>query len=245
MESERSSRGTTQLPHTHSQSMKREMKLTIIAATGGVGRQLLEQAVAAGHDVTAVARNPGKLTRQVRTVTADLAAADPAALQAAVAGADAVLSALGPHSNADAGIAAPGTRSIVDAMQAAGVRRIVVVSAAPVGTVASPGNPHPPKYDPGDGFFMRHLFSRIAGAMFGKVYDDLALMEDILRDSGLDWTIVRPPQLTDKPLTGTYRTAIDRNLRGGFSVSRADVAQLMLRVLEQPETIHHVIGIAK
>jgi putative NADH-flavin reductase len=220
------------------------MKLAIFAATGGIGRQLLEQAVAAGHDVTAVARNPGKLTRQVRTVTADLATADPAALESAVAGADAVLSALGPHSNADAGIAAPGTRSIVAAMQAAGVRRIVVVSAAPVGTVASPGNPNPPKHDPGDGFFMRHLFSRIAAAMFGKVYDDLALMEDILRDSDLEWTIGRPPQLTDKPLTGTYRTAVDHNVRGGFSISRADVAQLMLGVLAQPETIHHVIGIA-
>ena len=106
------------------------MKLTIFAATGGVGRQLLEQAVAAGHDVTAVARNPGKLTRQVRTITADLAAAGPAVLEPAVAGADAVLSGLGPHSNTDAGIAAPGTRSIVAAMQATGVRRIVAVSAA-------------------------------------------------------------------------------------------------------------------
>jgi uncharacterized protein YbjT (DUF2867 family) len=220
------------------------MKLTIVAATGGVGRQLLEQAVAAGHDVTAVARNPGKLTRDVRTVTADLAAADPAALQPAVAGADAVLSGLGPHSNADAGIAAPGTRSILAAMHATGVRRIVAVSAAPVGTVASPGRPHPPKHDPGDGFFMRHLFSRIAKARFGKVYDDLALMEDILRDSGLDWTVIRPPQLTGKPLTGSYRTAFGRNLRGGLSVPRADVAHLMLRVLGQPETIGQVIGIA-
>jgi putative NADH-flavin reductase len=244
MEFEQLSRSTTQLLRTHAQPMKRVMKLTIVAATGGVGRLLLEQAVAAGHDVTAVARNPGKLTRQVRTVTADLAAADPAALEAAIAGADAILSALGPPSNADAGVTAPGTRSIVAAMQATGVRRIVVISAAPVGTVASPGNPNPPKHDPGDGFVMRHLFSRIAVALFGKVYDDLARMEDILRESGLDWTIVRPPQLTDKPLIGTYRTAVDRNLRGGFSVSRADVAQLMLRVLDQPETIHHAIGIA-
>jgi uncharacterized protein YbjT (DUF2867 family) len=219
-------------------------KLTIFAATGGIGRQLLEQAVAAGHDVTAVARNPGKLTRQVRTVTADLAAADPAALEPAVAGADAVLSGLGPHSNADAGIAAPGTRSILAAMQATGVRRIVAVSAAPVSTVASPGNPHPPKHDPGDGFFMRYLFSRIAAARFGKVYDDLAAMEDILRDSGLDWTVIRPPQLTDKPLSGTYRTAFGQNLRGGLSVPRADVAHLMLKVLAQPETIGQVIGIA-
>jgi uncharacterized protein YbjT (DUF2867 family) len=220
------------------------MKLTIFAATGGVGRQLLEQAVAAGHDVTAVARNPGKLTRQVRTVTADLATADPAALAPAVAGADAVLSGLGPHSNADAGIAAPGTRSIVTAMKATGVRRIVVVSAAPVGTVASPGNPSPPRHDPGDGFFMRHLFSRIAAARFGKVYGDLALMEDILRGSGLDWTAIRPPQLTDKPLTGSYRTAFGQNLRGGLFVPRADVAHFMLKVLGQPDTIGQVIGIA-
>lgn len=220
------------------------MKLTIFAATGGVGRQLLEQAVAAGHDVTAVARDPSKLTRQVRTVAADLAAADPAALQPAVAGADAVLSGLGPHSNADAGIAAPGTRSIVAAMQATGVRRIVVVSAAPVGTVASSANPHPPKHDPGDGFFMRYLFSRIAQATFGKVYDDLAAMEAILRDSGLDWTAVRPPRLTDRQLSGTYRTALGQNLRGGLSIPRADVAHLMLSALGQPETIGQTIGIA-
>ena len=155
-----------------------------------------------------------------------------------------MLSGLGPHSNADAGIAAPGTRSIVAAMQATGVRRIVVVSAAPVGTVASPGNPHPPKHDPGDGFFMRYLFSRIAAARLGKVYDDLAAMEDLLRDSGLDWTVIRPPQLTDKPLSGTYRTAFGQNLRGGLSVPRADVAHLMLKVLGQPETIGHAIGIA-
>jgi putative NADH-flavin reductase len=220
------------------------MKLTIFAATGGVGRQLLEQAVAAGHDVTAVARNPRRLTRQVRTFTTDLGAADPAALEHAVAGADAVLSGLGPHSNADAGVTAPGTRSIVAAMRATGVRRIVAVSAAPVGTVASPGNPNPPKHDPGDGFFMRYLFSRIAAARFGKVYDDLALMEDILRDSGMDWTVIRPPQLTDKPLTGSYRTAVGQNLRGGLSVPRADVAHFMLAVLGQPETIGQALGIA-
>src|SRR5258707_13876569 len=98
--------------------MEGNMKLTIIAATGGVGRQLLEQAVAAGHDVTAVVRNPAKLTRPVRVVTADLAAAEPAALEPAIAGADARLSGLGPHSNADAGIAAPGTRTITAAMRA-------------------------------------------------------------------------------------------------------------------------------
>lgn len=221
------------------------MKLTIFAATGGIGRQALEQAVAAGHDVTAVVRNPNKLSGgAVRIVTADLAAADPAVLESAVAGADAVFSGLGPRSTSETGIASRGTRAIVQAMQATGVRRIVVVSAAPIGTVPSPARPKPPRHDPGDGFFMRHLFSHVAKIAFRKHYADLALMEDILRDSGLDWTVVRPPRLTDKPLTSSYRVAYGQNLRGGWSVSRADVAQLLLRVLAQPETIKQAIGIA-
>ena len=148
------------------------MKLTIVAATGGIGRHALEQAVAAGHHVTAVVRSPRKLA--------------------------------GP----------------------------------------SPGRPTPPKHDPGDGFFMRHLFSHVAETAFRTTYADLTLMEDVLRDSRLDWTVVRPPKLTDKPLTGTYRTAYGQNLRGGWSVPRADVADLMLRVLEQPATIRQVIGVA-
>jgi uncharacterized protein YbjT (DUF2867 family) len=220
------------------------MKLTIFAATGGVGRHLLEQAIAAGHDVTAVVRNPGKLTQDVRAVTADMAGPDPAALESAVHGADAVLSGLGPHSNSDAGIASTGTRAIVAAMQATGVRRIVAVSAAPVGTVRSTSNPSPPKHDPGDGFFMRHLFSHVANVRLGKVFADLAQMEDILARSGLDWTAVRPPQLTGKPLTGSYRTAYGQNIRGGLSVPRADVAHFMLEVLDRPETAGHAIGIA-
>ncbi len=220
------------------------MKLAIFAATGGIGRQLVEQAVAAGHDVTAVVRNPKKVSEAVRTVTVDLAAADPAALEAAVAGADAVISGLGPRSSAEAGVAWQGTRAIVQAMQATGVRRIVVVSAAPIGTVPSPGRPKPPTYDPGDGFFMRHLFSPLAKAALRKHYADLAQMEDVLRDSGLDWTVVRPPKLTDKSLTAAYRLAYGQNLRGGWDISRADVAHYMLRVLEQPETIKQIIGIA-
>ncbi len=220
------------------------MKLTIFAATGGIGRQILEQAIAVGHDVTAVVRNPKALSGEVRVVTADLAAPDPAALKSAVEGADAVLSGLGPRSQSEAGIASLGTRAIVQAMKATDVRRIVVVSAAPISTVPSAGRPNPPKHDPGEGFFMRHLLSPMIKAILRKHYADLALMEDNLRDSELDWTVVRPPRLTNKPLTGTYRSANGQNLRRGLVISRADVAHLMLRVLEQPETIKQAIGIA-
>jgi putative NADH-flavin reductase len=224
------------------------MKLTIFAATGGIGRQILEQAVDAGHDVTAVVRHPQKLpdelSSQIRVVSADLAAPDPATLASAVQGADGVLSGLGPRSKAETGIAARGTQAIVAAMKAAGARRIVVVSAAPIGTVPSPGRPNPPKHDPGDGFIMQHLLNPLVKTALRKNYADLAQMEDILRDSDLDWTAVRPPRLTDKPLTGTYRTAHGQNLRRGLVIARADVAHYMLRAVGQPETIKQAIGVA-
>ncbi|GAA4466202.1 NAD(P)-dependent oxidoreductase [Phytohabitans houttuyneae] len=221
------------------------MKLTVVAATGGIGKHLVEQAVAAGHEVTAVARRPRGLPPGVHTVAVDLAAPDMAALATAVRGADAVLSGLGPRDpRADAGVTSRGTRAIVAAMQAEHVRRIIVVSAAPVGPVPVPGEPAPPKHDPGDGFFMRHLGARFARTMFGAHYADLALTEQLLRESGLEWTVSRPPKLTDKPLTGRYRVAFNRNIRGGFSVPRADVAHHMLRMVDQPETVKQVVGIA-
>src|SRR5207253_6370002 len=108
---------------------------------------------------------------------------------AAAPGAHADLAGRGPPSTPDAGTAAPATAATVAALQATQVRRIVVVSAAPVATAPSPGRPNPPKHDPGNGFFMRHLFTHVAGAMFGKVYADLAQMEDVLAASGLDWTV--------------------------------------------------------
>ena len=155
-----------------------------------------------------------------------------------------MVSGLGPASNASTGIATRGTRALAAAMHTAGVKRLVVISAAPVGTVPSPGRPTPPKHDPGDGFFMRHLGARFARAAFGKAYADLAAMEDLLRDTDLDWTVIRPPKLTSKPFTGHYRTASGQNVRGGRSVPRADVAHCMLAVLDQPDTIGQVIGIA-
>jgi len=221
------------------------MKIAIIAATGGIGRQLLGQAIAAGHDVTAVARNPQNLSAvPARAVAADLASVDPASLQSAVAGADAVLSALGARTKADAGVAARGTKVVTQAMNAAGIRRIIVVSAAPIGTVPSPGRPHPPRHDPGDGFIVRYLADPIVKRALREHYADLARMEDVLRDSDLDWTAVRPPRLTSKPVTGRYRTALGQNIRRGLFVSRADVAHYMLSILDQAETFRRTVGVA-
>jgi putative NADH-flavin reductase len=221
------------------------MRLTIVAATGGIGRQLLRQAVEAGHDVTAMARSPEKITDPVRTVFADLSRPDVRELTEAIKGSDAILSGLGARTKFDNGVAGRGTAALVEAAKAADTARLIVVSAAPLGTFPSPERPHPPRHDPGDGFFMRHLGAPFAKAMFRAHYDDLARLEDVVLASGLDWTISRPPKLTDGPLTGQYRTALDRNIRGGFSVSRADVAHHMLACLTRPETIGHTVGIAK
>lgn len=91
---------------------------------------------------------------------------------------------------------------------------------------------------------MRNVLTPMIKLVFDWNYTDLAIMEDVLRDSGLDWTSVRPPRLTDKPRTGRYRTAIEQNLRGGMRIARADVADLMLNAIERGETIGHAVGIA-
>ena len=91
---------------------------------------------------------------------------------------------------------------------------------------------------------MQHLGTPIFRTVLRGRYRDLALMEDVLRASDLDWTIFRPPRLTNGRLTGRYRTAVGRNLKGGVFVSRADVAQAMLAAIVQPDTIRQEIGIA-
>jgi putative NADH-flavin reductase len=80
--------------------------------------------------------------------------------------------------------------------------------------------------------------------VYHERYTDLARMEDVLRASDLDWTIFRPPRLTHGQLTGVYRTALGRNLKGGWHISRADVAQAMLAAVGRQETIREEIGIA-
>src|SRR5262245_40736507 len=122
------------------------MTIAIVAATGGIGRHVLDQALKDGHHVRVVVRQAKGPPGEGRVALTDLTNPDMTTLQSALCGADAVVSGLGA---ADAGVACRGTRAIVDAMTAVAIRRIVVVSAAPIGTVPSPGRPHPPRHDPG------------------------------------------------------------------------------------------------
>ncbi|WP_030811617.1 NAD(P)-dependent oxidoreductase [Streptomyces sp. NRRL F-2799] len=209
------------------------MRLTVFGATGGVGGELVRQALDAGHEVTAVVRDPARLTatgKRLRVVQADLS--DPEALRGAVAGRDAVLSGLGARSRKAAGVTARLTRAVLAAMAAEDVRRLVIVSAAPVG---------PAPED--DGFLDRALRSVVSAAL-KDVYADLRETEAELARSTTEWTSVRPPRLLDRPLTGRYRTVVGGFPRGGRTIGRADVAHAMLAAAGDPATVRQGVGVA-
>lgn len=211
------------------------MKLTVFGATGGIGREIVRQALASGHEVTAVVRDPARLAvtgERLVVHRADLAA--PETLRAAVTGRDAVLSGLGARGRADAatGVAARLTRSVLTAMEAERVRRLLVVSAAPVGPAAE-----------GDGVLDKAVLAVISSVL-KDVYADLRVMESALAASGTDWTSVRPPKLTDKPLTGRYRTVVGGNPPRGRTLARADVAHAMLAMIDAPATVKQGVGVA-
>jgi putative NADH-flavin reductase len=212
------------------------MELTVFGATGGIGGHLVRQALDQGHGVTAVVRDPARLDvadRAALRVAVVPDVTDAEALHGVVAGRDAVLSALGPPGRRPVGIASAATRAILRAMDAGGVRRILVVSAAPVGPTAE----H-------ESLLMRAVATPLIRAVLRDGYADLAVMEQLLRDSATDWTVVRPPKLTDKPLTGRYRTSPGAPLAHGWSVSRADVAHAMLAALADPATFEQPLGVA-
>ncbi|WP_136517320.1 NAD(P)-dependent oxidoreductase [Cellulomonas telluris] len=220
------------------------MKLTVFGPTGRIGQQLVAQALAAGHDVTAVVRATSAPVPGARTVTVDLADHDPALLAPAVAGADAVLSALGPRRRAEHGIVSAGTRRIVAAMQATGARRLVVVSGVGVATVPVPGRPRPPRREPGTGFRMQYVTVPLIRRVLGGHFVDVALMEHDLERCDLDWTIMRVPRVTDEPPTGRVRTAYDRPLRAALRIGRADAAALMLHLATRSDLARTVVTAA-
>jgi putative NADH-flavin reductase len=211
------------------------MKLVILGATGGTGRQLVRRALARGHAVTAVVRNPARLPISDPALYVRIAdVTDPDALEPVFTGHDAVLSALGPHDNKQAGIVANATKAILRALGSGEVRRLVTISAVPVGPISP--------YEP---LLARVVISPLVRRIFRDVYADLAEMERQLEAaSGIDWTILRPPRLLDRPGKGQYRTQIGGAVPRGFSISRADLAHAMLASLADPTTIRQIVGVA-
>jgi putative NADH-flavin reductase len=209
------------------------MRIAVFGATGGTGVEVVRQGLAARHHVTAVVRDPARLavrpSDRLTVLTAD--ATDPDAIVPAVAASDAVISGLGPRRGDPAGICATGAAAIVQAMEKTGRSRLVVISASG------------PYVDAGDGPVNRYLAKPLLGRLLRDAFADLRRMEDRVRRSDLDWTIMRPPRLSNRSGTGRYRTAVDRNTRG-VSISRTDLATGTLRVLDEQSTVRHSIGIA-
>jgi putative NADH-flavin reductase len=204
------------------------MKITVFGATGGTGVEIVRQGLQAGHTVTAVVRSAADFPAGVEVVRADVM--DPAAIEPAVTGRDAVISALGHRPGADEPVCAPGAESIIRAMRATGTRRLVVITAA--GHVT----------DPHDDFLTAKIAKPILWRFLRASFTDFVATEEIVTASGLDWTIMRPPRLTNgghKP----YRSAIDHVVRRGGSISRTDLATATLAAAADPATAGHTVAI--
>lgn len=210
------------------------MRLTVFGATGGIGQEIVRQAVATGHEMTAVVRDPARLPVPLSDVTVHTATRldDPEALREAVAGRDAVLSGLGARGRGADGVAERPTRSVLAAMEAEEVRRLLVVSAAPLAP------------SPSDDPLPDRPMLKAIGTVLKDVYADLGLMEAALARSATDWTAVRPPKLTNGPLTGVYRTVHGDNPRSARSISRADAAHAMLALIGDPAAVRQGVGVA-
>jgi uncharacterized protein YbjT (DUF2867 family) len=210
------------------------MKITVLGATGGTGQHLVRQAIAAGHHVTAVVRDPARLPvaadPRLEIVVAD--ALDPNAIGAAVTGRDAVVDTLGPRPKSDPTVCSQGAAAVVAAMAVNNpAARLIVVT----------GNGH--VVDPGDGPLTRYILKPLIGStVLKKQFADFARTERIVFDSGLHWTVMRPPSLNDGKRKA-YRTAVDRNVRGGLQLSRADLADAIMVALGDPRTEGHTIGL--
>jgi putative NADH-flavin reductase len=209
------------------------MQLTIFGASGATGRRLVEQALDAGHTVTALTRRPDRMPPRagLRVVGGDVA--DPGAVEATVAGSDAVLSALGvSYSRKPISVYSQGTSNIIAAMHRQGVKRLVVVSSAPLDSA----------YRASDSL----LFTRVLEPLFMRrpgrtTYQDMRRMESLVQASDLDWTIIRSCWLFDAAEVTDYRLA--DNSADGMFTSRADLAASMLAQLADDRFVRTTVGV--
>jgi putative NADH-flavin reductase len=206
------------------------MKLLVLGATGGTGLEIILQAIEHGHEVTAFVRNPEPLKtfgKRVAVIRGDVF--DCAELARVIEGHDAVLSAFGPRypvAKSDADLLERFAIALTNAMHQAGVTRVAVESVAFLFRDAI----LPPAY----------LLGRL---FFPTIVADASAMEQIIGNSGLDWTIVRPPRLTNQPRTGMYRVREGHLPSLGFTISRADVADFMIGAIEKRMSIGRVVGV--
>ena len=192
------------------------MKIVVFGGTGSIGRLVVQQAMEEGHDVTVFTRSRAAIgldSPRLRAEQGDVT--DVPAVARAVAGHDAVVVTLG--GGRKGGVRAPGTAAIIEAMRQTGVRRLIVQSTIGVGDSRA-------NLD----LFWKYL---MFGAVLRGAYADHVEQERVTRESGLDWTIVRPGAFTDGPRTGQYRRGIDAGERTALKISRPDVAEFVVEQL--------------
>ncbi len=193
------------------------MRIAVFGATGATGREVVKQALQAGHEVSSLVRTPAGLAThdRLRVVVGGLDRSDRVA--EVVDGADAVISALGTNEKGPVTVCGDGVRSILAAMATHRVRRLVVVSAHG----AAESHDH-------------SLYVLAVWASVGHKMRDKERMEELIRAADVDATVVRPPALSTGPYTGTYRTGPDLRIRLTAKVSRADLADFLLREATAP-----------
>ncbi len=201
------------------------MKLFVIGATGRTGREIVEQALERGHQVTAFVRSPETITLRNERLTIVIGnAMDENELFDAMQNHDAVISALGPRKVfKPSSLLHDSALGTTRAMSRAGVNRLVILSAA----AHFPGIPN-----------------RIASFVLRNHMRDSLAMEEIVQANGLDWTIARPPRLTEEDYT-SYRSREGAAPKMGFTLARKAVAVFMLDAIEQKKHFHQIVGIAK
>lgn len=209
------------------------MRLAILGGTGRIGSHLVGWALDEGHTVHALARSPEALT--ARGAPAGLTvtggdAFDITAVTKVIDGTDAVLSALGPRGAKAPGLLAGAAAAIAGAMEQAGTRRLISVSAAGAYITADPN--------------MNQVVKLILPRILAKQFADVRGMEDVIRQADLDWTLVRATRLVNTPLTGRYRVSPDYPPRGGGKISRADVAHFMAASLTEGSWIRAAPALA-
>ena len=207
-------------------------KLAVFGATRGTGRCLLEQALEAGHTVTALVRDSSRLDVDHSRLCVQVGdAEDYAAVDRVVSGQDAILCALGAPASARTSLRAVASRHMVRAMERRAVDRLVSLSSYGVGDSRS-ALP----------FYIRYI---VVPLFLRRAFSDHERQEAYIRGAPLQWTIVRPPQLVDGKITGVYRHGV--SLDGAplkYKISREDVAAFMLAQISEPAYVRKAVALS-
>jgi putative NADH-flavin reductase len=206
------------------------MKIAIFGVTGSVGREVVKQAIEQGHEVRALVRDPAKVEiKNARLTLVQGDVLDPKSVEKVVAGQDAVVCVLG--AGRKGAVRSEGTRNIINAMEKSGVRRLICQSTLGVGE--SQGNLN---------FWWKYV---MFGLLLRPAYADHVRQEEFVRESGLDWTIVRPAAFTDGPRTGQYKHGFPPDAQGlKLKISRANVADFLLSQLTEDTYLRKAPGLS-